>query len=125
MPKILVVDDDDDAREIARDLLMISGYEVIEASNGPGGVTAAVSERPDLILMDIMMPNLDEGLVATKELRALDGTRDIPVVAFSGLAMDYQKKRALDAGCNDVVVKPYDFDHLLEVVRKYLSGSTP
>jgi two-component system, cell cycle response regulator DivK len=119
--RILVIEDQQDNRQILRDLLTSADFEVIEAENGEDGVAAAVSQKPDLILMDIQLPGLD-GYEATRRIKADTSLLAIPVIAVTsyGLAGDAEKARA--AGCDDYISKPYSPRQLLAKVREYLSS---
>jgi len=98
--RILVVEDQEDNRQILRDLLTSADFEVIEAVDAEAGLAAAAAHRPDLILMDIQLPILD-GYEATRRLKADTGLRTIPVIAVTsyGLAGDAEKARAAGCGC--------------------------
>ncbi len=122
MPKILVVDDEAPNVEIASRMLQMHGYEVVSASNGPDGVAAARTERPDLILMDLSLPNPGDGLVATRAIRAQAGTEAIPVIALTAAAMAEDQQKAYQAGCNEFESKPIDFRHLLDKIQKLLAA---
>ena len=116
---ILIVEDDPKNLTLARDLLMVSGYTTIEATDGEQGVELAKVRKPDLILMDIMMPKMD-GLEATRILKADATTRNIPILALSSQAMKGDKDRILEAGCNGYLAKPIDIQELLKEVAQYL-----
>ncbi len=118
--RILVVEDDEDNRRIARDLLTSVGYEIIEAVTGPEGVTAAETHRPDLILMDIQLPGLD-GYEVTRRIRANPALRHIPIIAVTSYALSGDDVKAFEAGCNDYVTKPYSPRVLLAKIREHLS----
>ena len=122
--RILVVEDQEDNRQILRDLLTSADFEVIEAVDGQAGLAAAAAHRPDLILMDIQLPILD-GYEATRRLKADAVLRVIPVIAVTsyGLAGDAEKARS--AGCDAYISKPYSPRQLLAKVREYLSSPTP
>jgi two-component system, cell cycle response regulator DivK len=122
--RILVIEDQEDNRQILRDLLTSADFEVIEAENGEDGVAAAVAQRPDLILMDIQLPGLD-GYEATRRIKADAALRSIPVIAVTsyGLAGDAEKARA--AGCDAYISKPYSPRLLLAKVREYLLLAAP
>ena len=120
MPKILVVDDDLTNLEIIVRFLKISKFEVVTAASGPEGVALAVAEKPDLILMDLGLPNPEDGLEATREIRAQAGTQTIPIIAFTARSMAQDKERARDAGCNDFESKPVDFRRLLVKIEQCL-----
>ena len=118
MKKILVVEDVDFNRDLVVQLLE-DNYQVIEAVNGQEGVEIAEQERPNLILMDLSLPVMD-GWEATRRLKANDDLRSIPVIALTAHAMKGDEKKALDAGCEDYVVKPLDEDELIAKIAKYL-----
>lgn len=117
---LLVVEDFEDSRFMMLRLLEIAGYRVLEASDGEQAVELAVQKRPALILMDLSLPKLD-GLAATRRIRQNKGVAKVPIVAVS--AHDAQESRieALEAGCNEYVTKPIDFDHLSALVKRLLS----
>ena len=118
MKKILVVEDVDFNRDLLVQLLE-DDYEVIEAVNGQEGVEFAGRERPDLILMDLSLPVMD-GWEATRQLKANDNFRSIPVIALTAHAMKGDEEKALAAGCDDYLVKPLDEDELIAKIQKYL-----
>jgi CheY-like chemotaxis protein len=115
---ILVAEDHLDSRDAMRALLEAFGYTVLEAVNGRQAVDIAKRERPDLILMDIMMPELD-GFEATRQIRGFPATRHIPIITLT--AMDGARTLALDAGANDFLPKPINSGALLEKVRGWLN----
>jgi two-component system, cell cycle response regulator DivK len=117
--RILIVEDQEDNRAILRDLLASVGYEFIEAVNGAEGVAAAARERPDLILMDIQLPVVD-GYEATRQIRANPALDKIPIIAVTSYALSGDEAKALAAGCNAYVTKPYSPRQLLAKVRKFL-----
>ncbi len=102
---ILVADDDFDNRTIVRDALQYKGYRVLEAKNGREVIALAVKEKPDMIFMDLSMPELS-GWEAAKQLRLIVETRAIPIVAFTAHAMQGDKDKALESGCDDYLSKP-------------------
>ena len=118
--RILVVEDQDDLRGILRDLLTGSGYDVAEAADGRDGVAKAKSERPDLILMDIQLPGID-GYETTRRIKANPSLRHIPVIAVTSYALSGDDVKALEAGCDAYVTKPFDPAELLEKIRGYLA----
>src|ERR1035437_4746866 len=103
--KILVVEDDPDNRRIVEKVLAVDGYTVVEAVDGIEALSKAQAERPDLILMDLALPNMD-GWEATRRLKADPLTRRIPVVALVAVAMRGDEERARAAGCDDYLSKP-------------------
>lgn len=115
--RILIVDDHLDSREALSALFEAFGYEVIEAANGREAIARAQSERPDIILMDIMMPELD-GLDAARAIRRIPGCERLPIIAVT--ALDEAKDLALKAGMTDYVRKPVDIHGLLAKVNVWL-----
>lgn len=116
---VLLVEDFEDNRFMMRRLLEMSGYRVVEAVNGREAVEKAVSERPDLILMDLSLPHLD-GLAATRRIREQDGLSRVPIVAVSAHDTADFHADALAAGCNEYVTKPIDFDQLESLLQRLL-----
>ena len=117
---VLVVEDFEDNRFMMRRLLEMSGYRVLEAVNGKQAVEAAISEHPDLILMDLSLPMLD-GLAATRRIREAEGLDRVPIVAVSAHDSADFHTEALAAGCNEYVTKPIDFDHLVRILDGMVS----
>jgi two-component system, cell cycle response regulator DivK len=117
--RILVVEDQEDLREIARFALEGAGYEVVEAATGAEGIAKAETEHPDLVLMDIQLPVLD-GYESTRRIKALPGTR-ITVIAVSSFAMRGDEEKARAAGCDGYVTKPYSPKQLVDLVRQFLA----
>ena len=117
--RILVVEDQEDNRQILRDLLTGADFEVIEAEDGEAGVAAAAANYPDLILMDIQLPILD-GYEATRRLKADAALRSIPVIAVTSFALNGEEQTARAAGCDDYVPKPFSPRQLLAKIRQYL-----
>lgn len=113
-PVILIAEDHEDSRDALRTLLDAFGFRVVEAGNGREAVERALAERPDVILMDMMMPYVD-GFQATREIRAVEDLRDVPILAIT--AMEGARQRVLDAGCDDLVPKPIDVRAFLEQIR--------
>jgi two-component system cell cycle response regulator DivK len=117
--RILVVEDHEENRRIVRDLLTSAGYEMIEAVTGEEGVALAESEHPDLILMDIQLPGLD-GYEATRQIKANPALRSIPIIAVTSYALSGDDVKALQAGCDAYVTKPFSPRVLLAKIREYL-----
>jgi CheY-like chemotaxis protein len=118
----LVVEDFEDSRFMMRRLLEMAGYHVIEASDGEQAVEIAVAARPVLILMDLSLPKLD-GLAATRQIRRKRGLKRVPIVAVSAHDSPQSRDEALAAGCDEYVTKPIDFDHLSEVLQRFVPAS--
>jgi len=109
MTRILVVDDDPRTAELVRGWYKDAPYRILEASDGEDGLRCAASERPDIILMDFMMPRLD-GFEATRRLKANPATAGIPVILVSAHREGPVKREGFDSGADDFVVKPFEFD---------------
>jgi CheY-like chemotaxis protein len=119
--KVLVAEDHEDTRQLLRMLLEKRGLSVVEAGDGFEAVTAAERERPDLILMDSGLPRLD-GIGVTRRLRRLPALSAVPIVFLSGHAGPQAQVDALDAGCDEYVVKPFDLARLDRVLNRHLPG---
>ena len=119
--RVLVVEDQEDNRTILRDLLTSAGFEVLEAVNGVDGVEAAAREQPDLILMDIQMPEMD-GYEATRQIKSKPVMTAIPVIAVTSYALSGDEEKAKAAGCDDYVTKPFSPRALLATVRAWLEN---
>ena len=115
--KIMVVEDHRDSREALRALFEAYGYQVIEAANGRIAVEKAATERPDIILMDIMMPELD-GFDASRHIRRIPGLEQTPIIAVS--ALEDAHELAVQSGMSDYVRKPVDIRGLLTKVSGWL-----
>jgi len=120
--KLLYVEDNDD------NLYMLTlwfdvagGYEIVSAPDGAAGIAMATAERPDLILMDLNLPEID-GWEATRRLKADPATRDIPIIALTAHAMAGDRERALATGCDEFETKPIDFDRLLPKVERLIDA---
>ena len=117
--RILMVEDQEDNRQILRDLLGSAGYEMTEAWDGEASVSAAKEQRPDLILMDIQLPLLD-GYEATRRIKADPELKNIPIIAVTSYALSGDDSKAHAAGCDAYVTKPYSPRELLSKIRQYL-----
>ncbi len=124
MPKILIVDDNADNRDSLSLCLQQKGFEVVSARDGKEGVSMAQSEKPDLILMDLNMPELD-GWEATRLLKAAEETQKTPVIALTAHAMEGDRDRALAAGCADYHTKPVDVPGLQAQIESLLLAQVP
>jgi two-component system, cell cycle response regulator DivK len=119
-PLVLLAEDFEDARELYRDYLEFSGFDVHAVGNGREAIAQAISLQPDLILMDASMPVLD-GWQATRELKQNPVTRHIPVLALTAHAFDDARQQAAAVGCDGFVTKPCLPDDLVARVREVLS----
>ena len=118
--RILVVEDQPDSRQIIRDMLAPTDYEITEAENGEEALAAVTKQRPDLILMDVQMPIMD-GYTATRWIKGDAALRSIPIIAVTSYALSDEEKKARAAGCDDYVSKPFSPRQLLAKIRQYLS----
>ena len=122
MPKILLVEDNEDNRDMLSRRLIRKGYEVSLANDGGAGVSQAAAEKPDLILMDMSLPVLD-GWEATRRIKADPATRGIPIIALTAHAMSDDRDKAVAAGCDDYDTKPVDLPRLLGKIEGLLAES--
>ncbi len=120
---MLVVEDHPDSREILTHLLEFMGLTVIGAEHGGEGVEKALKEKPNLILMDILMPNMD-GKEATRVIRSNPETQDIPIVATTVLYREPEIKSCIDAGCNDCLIKPFTLEQLQGKIQEFFPTSS-
>ena len=116
---ILVVEDQEDNRQILRDLLSSADYEMVEAENGQEALDAVAKKKPDLILMDIQLPVMD-GYEATRRIKANPDWKSIPIIVVTSYALSGDAEKARAAGCDDYVTKPYSPRQLLAKIREYL-----
>jgi CheY-like chemotaxis protein len=122
--KILYIEDDPTNIRLIQKMLRITGYSVVVAENGLDGYRMATQEMPDLILMDINLPDID-GLEVTRRLRANPATRDIPVIALTAGMVGGGRGEAISAGCNEYVPKPTSRPELLKILQQYLKYVNP
>ena len=114
--RILVVEDQPDNRQIIRDMLAASDYQITEAENGQEALAVIAKERPDLILMDIQLPVMD-GYEATRQIKANPALRSIPIIAVTSHALNGEEQTARAAGCDDYVPEPYSPRQLLAKIQ--------
>jgi CheY-like chemotaxis protein len=119
MKKVLIVEDHPDMRRLLSLELELMGFEPITAQNGKEAVEKALSQKPHLVLMDILMPEMD-GREAARILRANPETKDIPILAETALSRQTDLNSCLQAGCNDYLVKPFTYKDLEEKLRAFL-----
>jgi two-component system cell cycle response regulator DivK len=117
--RILVVEDQPDNRQIIRDTLASTDYEITEAENGHEALVAIARQRPDLILLDIQLPIMD-GYAAISRIKSDPALRSIPIIAVTSYALDGEEKKARAAGCDDYVPKPFSPRQLLAKIRQYM-----
>ena len=118
--KILYVEDNPDNVYMLTRRLKKKGFEVLVAEDGQQGVEMALSESPDLILMDLSLPIMD-GWEATKNIKADEKGKSIPIIALSAHAMEEHKKSAMEAGCNDYDTKPVDLKRLMSKISQFVT----
>jgi len=116
---VLVIEDNEMNMKLARSLLQLGKYRVLEASDAENGIKLAREHHPDLILMDIQLPGMD-GLTATREIKNDPAVKDITVIALTSYAMQGDEEKAKDAGCAGYISKPIDTRSFLETVGQFL-----
>ena len=122
MTKVLYLEDNDDNVFMLKMRLELLGdFEVVTAEDGEKGCAMAVSESPDIILMDLEMPVVD-GWEATRTLKGDPQTRDIPIIALSAHALAGEREKAIAAGCNEFDTKPIEFERLVATLRRVLAN---
>ena len=119
--KILVVDDNQDGRELVVKILKNRGYQIIEAVDGEEALEKASVECPDLILLDISIPKLD-GYEVTRRLKSQVKFKDTPIIALTAHAMKGDREKALEAGCDGYISKPIDIHELPDQIKSYLKN---
>lgn len=121
MAKIVLVEDNEDNRDMLSRRLTRKGYDVLIAVNGEEAVELVQREQPALILMDISLPVMD-GFEATRRLKSLDATKNIPIIALTAHAMSGDREKAMEAGCDDYDVKPVELTRLLSKIETLLGA---
>ena len=121
--KILIVEDDEMNRDMLSRRLVLQGYSVVQATDGVEGLEMADAEAPDLILMDMSLPDLD-GWETTRRLKAEKDTRPIPVIALTAHALVSDRQKAIAAGCDDYDTKPVDLRRLVAKIAALLDRET-
>lgn len=117
---ILLVEDSEDIRLLMKMILEMRGHRVVEAADGGEAIKRSLEERPQLILMDLSMPVMD-GWEATRRLRLLEQTRDVPIVGLSAHCHDEPRELAIRAGCDDCISKPVDEGLLDDILARFLA----
>lgn len=118
-PTILYVEDNRDNRTLIRRILMVEGFSVIEAENATRALQILETQSPDLILMDINMPDID-GYTLTGRLKARPRLQSVPIIALTANVMRGDRERTLEAGCDGYIQKPIDVDTLPQQIRRFL-----
>jgi two-component system, cell cycle response regulator DivK len=116
---ILYVEDNPENRLLVRRVLMAEGYEVIEASNATEAMTTIKTQRPDLILMDINMPEVD-GYTLTMRIKTMPEFQTVPIIALTANVMRGDREKSLEAGCDGYIQKPIDIDTIVSNIERYL-----
>jgi two-component system cell cycle response regulator DivK len=124
MSRILYIEDTENNRILVKRRLEKSGHEVVTAENAREGIARALAEMPDLILMDMGMPEID-GWSATRQLKADPELRGIPVIAVTAHAMQGDREKTLQAGCDEYETKPFDFTRLIEKIQTLVASRQP
>lgn len=124
MSTILIVEDNEKNMKLARDVLQAKGYATLEAVNGEDGVRLALAHKPDMVLMDIQLPDIN-GVEAFRRIRANADTASVPIVAFTASVTPMDRHRITDAGFDGFIGKPINLKEFLETVRKTLEGKAP
>lgn len=119
--KILLVDDSQTVLLLHRMLLSHCGYELLTARNGQEALDKASAERPDLIFLDVVMPNMD-GFQACRALRAREETKHVPIILVTTRGQPHHVRQGFESGCTDYITKPFDGEALLAKVRGHLEG---
>ena len=124
MYKVLIIEDNEDNRDILKHQLEYLGYAVAEAADGLEGLSQAEKERPDLVVVDVMMPGID-GREVARRLRADPKTKEIPILAATVLFQAEDIHSCLTAGCNEVLTKPFTLQQLKEKLAQFLPPKNP
>jgi CheY-like chemotaxis protein len=120
MPRILLVEDDKPNRDILARRLGRNGFTVLTAATGAEACSVAAAELPDVVLMDVGLPDVD-GWEVTRQLRANPATKTLPIIALTGHIMPDEREMAIQAGCNDFHAKPVEFTRLLQQITALLT----
>ena len=121
--KILYVEDNVDNRTLVRRILLSEDYGLLEATDAQEALELLKTTKPDLILMDINMPDMD-GYTLTAKIKAIPGFERVPILALTANVMRGDKEKTLEAGCDGYIQKPIDFDELLREIEKFIARST-
>jgi len=121
MPRVLYIEDDPNNRLLVRRILLAEGIAFDEATNARDGITMAAANPPDLILMDISMPDMD-GLTATSHIRQIPEIAHLPIVALTANAMTGDREMILKAGCDGYISKPINIDSFVQDIMQYIQA---
>ena len=122
MSRVLIIEDDDNNMVLISFIMESHGYEILKAENGYGGYQSAIDNKPDFIILDIQLPDID-GFEVLKMIRACSDVCDIPVIAMTSYAMAGDRERMLAAGCNGYIEKPIDPDRVMNQIKQALGES--
>lgn len=120
MPRVLYIEDDPNNRLLVKRILLSEGIDIDEAPNAHEGISMAASNPPDLILMDISMPDMD-GLTATNRIRQIPQIAHLPIIALTANAMTGDREMILEAGCDGYISKPINIDSFVQDILHYLA----
>lgn len=120
LKKILIVEDNEDARSFMKLLIENYGYQAIEAADGIEALEKFRRQQPDLVLMDVSLPLVD-GLTTTRAIREIEGSGEVPIFVVTAFGKSFQEQ-AVEAGCNELISKPVDFHILRLLIEKYLES---
>lgn len=119
MKKVLVIEDEPHISKLVKVILEKNGFNVLQAFVGQEGLNMAKREKPDLIILDVMMPNMD-GFEVAKRLTGMGKTKNIPIIMLSSAAQFKDKMRGIESGAVDYITKPFDNEELIEKVKEYV-----
>ncbi|PJF39174.1 MAG: response regulator [Phototrophicales bacterium] len=122
-PRVLYIEDNAENRMLVRRILMVEGFEVLDADNAHDGIQMALENPPDIILMDISMPGYD-GLSATQVLRQRPELDHVPIIAVTANVMKGDREQTLRAGCDGYIPKPIDVDQFPDLIRSFLDSNS-
>jgi len=122
MKKVLIVDDHPEVRRLVEMTLRVGEYKVFQAQSGQEAIEAAREKKPDLIIMDIMMPGAMDGLEATRMLKNNPETKDISIIMLTAKGQEFDKEKGIEAGADDYFVKPFSPLELIKKVEEVLRG---
>lgn len=117
--RVLVIEDNPWNMRLVGDILEAAGYVFLEAADGKSGIEKALTEKPDLILLDVMLPDMN-GVQVTRQLREESATATLPIIALTANANDDLRARCLEVGCTDYMTKPFTRRVLLEIIQRHL-----
>lgn len=123
MKKVLIIEDHGDMLELLTRQIELMGFTPLTARRGAEGIEKALREKPELIIMDIMMPGMD-GWQATREIRAHEAMREVPILAATAMFRDADLKQCIEAGCNGYIVKPFTFQELQNKIRELIPSAS-